>query len=300
MKDEYHIPVLLKEVIDFLRVKENREYIDATLGGGGHTKAILKKGGKVLGIDVDEEAIGFVSKTQKEEIEKGSLVLEKGNFKDIGEIAHLKDFNKVWGILFDLGVSSHQIDIPERGFSFLKEGPLDMRMDQELSVRAADLLNILTKGEIYEIFYNLGQERNAWAISGAILRARRIAPIKTISDLTGIINGVYKIREGDIDNFKKNEIYKRVFQGLRIAVNSELENITEGLGQSIELLNPGGRIAVISFHSLEDKIVKEKFKLFEERSMGKVITEKPVVPSEQEIKENSRSASSKLRVFERN
>jgi 16S rRNA (cytosine1402-N4)-methyltransferase len=290
--DTYHTPVLLDEAIEYLRIEPGKKYIDATLGGGGHTKAILKRGGLVLGIDVDQDALDFVSENQK-------LILAKGNFKDIDEIAHLKGFDKAWGIIFDLGVSSHQIDTPSRGFSFLNDASLDMRMDKDLGVKAADLLKVLTKGELYEIFNNLGQERNAWLIAGAIVRARGVEQIKTTSDLVRVIASVYGI-EKDIPDFRKNELCKRVFQALRIAVNSELENLKEGLRKSIGVLGSGGRIVVISFHSLEDKIVKEQFRQFEEKNMGTILTQKPIVPKAAEAKVNPRSSSAKLRAFEKN
>jgi 16S rRNA (cytosine1402-N4)-methyltransferase len=295
----YHTPVLLDEAIGYLKIEPGKQYVDATLGGGGHTQEMLKRGGLVLGIDVDQDALDFVNKNFKFQISNFKLKLAKGNFKDIDEIALLNGFKKVWGILFDLGVSSHQIDTPERGFSFLKNGPLDMRMDKNLSVKAADLINILTKGELYEIFNNLGQEHNAWFISNAIISARRVKKIETVDDLEEIIARAYRLDRNTIPDFKKNEIYKRIFQALRIAVNSELENLKEGLSKSINLLESKGRIAVISFHSLEDKIVKDKFKEFNKKDMGIELTEKPVSPSLDEANSNSRSKSAKLRVFER-
>ncbi len=291
----YHIPVLLDEVIGFLQVKKDFKYIDATLGGGGHSEKILKLGGKVLGIDVDEDAISFA---KKKLANNKNFKYEQGNFKDIEKIAHLKGFDKVSGIILDLGLSSYQIDKGEKGFSFLKKGPLDMRMDKSLNVKAKDLINILTKGELYEIFNKFGQENNAWAISDAIISARRIKPIETTDELGRAINKAYRIK-GEISDFKKNEIYKRVFQALRIAVNSELENLEEGLKKGINLLEKKGRIVVISFHSLEDRIVKEKYKEFEKENLGRILTEKPILPSEEEINRNPRSKSAKLRVFEK-
>ncbi len=292
----YHIPVLLTEVIGYLQIKKGEKYIDATLGGGGHTKEILKLGGKVLGIDVDEDAINY---SKNKFLKDKNFFYQRGNFKDIEEIAHLKGFDKVLGIIFDLGLSSHQIDEPKKGFSFLKSGPLDMRMDKSLNVKAKDLVNILTKGELYEIFNNLGQEHNAWAISKSVVSARRIKPIETTDELGEVIGKTYGFKK-DIPDYKKNEIYKRVFQALRIAVNSELENLKEGLKKAINILEKNGRIAVISFHSLEDRIVKEKFIDFEKKGLGKIITKKPIIPGDKEMGENSRSKSAKLRVFEKN
>ena len=297
--NNFHTPVLLKETIDLLQVKTGKKYIDATLGGAGHTEGIVKRGGIVLGIDVDQEALRYVKESQKSKVKSQKLVLAKGNFRDLGKIAHLNGFNKVWGIIFDLGVSSYQLESAKRGFSFLKGGPLDMRMDEALGVKASDLINILTKGELYEIFTKLGEERRARAISDSIVSARRIAPIQTTGDLLTVIQEAYGIK-GELTDFAKANIGKRVFQALRIVVNDELENIKEALPKSLELLEMRGRLAVISFHSLEDRIVKQSFLDFEKRNMGKIITKKPIIASGEEAGNNSRSRSARLRVFERN
>ena len=291
----YHKPVLLEKTIDLLQIKPGKRYIDATLGGGGHTDRILSLGGRVLGIDVDQDAIDYVSQN----INNKNLVLAKGNFVDLEKIAHLNGFEKVWGILFDLGVSSHQIDSSERGFSFLRNGPLDMRMDKDLSLTAEYLVNVLEKGELYELFNRLGQESHASAISRAITGARRVKAIKTTDELLEVIKKAYGYRE-DLSDFDKNKIGQKVFQALRIAVNNELENIEKALPQAVSLLESGGRIAVISFHSLEDRIVKKIFKEFEKQNLGKAVIEKPIVPDDKEMRQNSRSKSSKLRVFEKN
>lgn len=296
--NKFHKPVLLKEVIKFLQLKKNEKYIDATLGGGGHTQEILNRGGIVLGIDVDEDALNYVEKSQISNIENQKLILVKGNFRDIEKVAHLNNFNKVSGILFDLGVSSFQIDKPERGFSFLKEGPLDMRMDKDLGVTAETLVNILTKGELYDLFNKLGQERRAFAISNNIIRARRVKAIKTTNELAEIIEKTYGIR-GNASDFTKNVVNKRVFQALRMAVNTELENLEEALPKAIYLLKDNGRVAVISFHSLEDGLVKRIFKDFEKKNMGKIVTVKPITATKEELEENSRAKSAKLRVFEK-
>ena len=291
----YHKPVLLEKTIDLLQIKPGKRYIDATLGGGGHTDRILSLGGRVLGIDVDQDAIDYVSQN----INNKNLVLAKGNFVDLEKIAHLNGFEKVWGILFDLGVSSHQIDSSERGFSFLRNGPLDMRMDKDLSLTAEYLVNVLEKGELYELFNRLGQESHASAISRAITGARRVKAIQTTDELLEVIKKAYGYRE-DLSDFDKNKIGQKVFQALRIAVNNELENIEKALPQAVSLLESGGRIAVISFHSLEDRIVKKIFKEFEKQNLGKAVIEKPIVPDDKEMRQNSRSKSSKLRVFEKN
>lgn len=277
----FHEPVLLTEVLEGLRVKQNEKYIDATFGGGGHSFEILKLGGIVLGIDVDKDAIANIKKNKPEK-----LTLARGNFREIDKIASKHNFDKVAGIIFDLGVSSHQIDNPARGFSFREKGPLDMRMDQELGVRALDLIRILTKGELNEIFTKFGEEVHSWAISNAIVRARSIKPIETTTDLAKIV-------------FAIAGQSKKVFQALRIVVNDELNSISEALPKALGLLKKNGRICAISFHSLEDRIVKRKFLEFQEKGMGKIITEKPIIPTKKEIEGNKRARSAKLRIFEK-
>lgn len=301
--DSYHTPVLLKEVISYLRIQKGEKYLDATLGGGGHTLEILKLGGKVLGIDVDQEAIDYVKeniKYQRSKIKDGEdLILVKGNFKDIDKIAHLKGFDKFFGIIFDLGLSSHQIESKERGFSYQENAPLDMRMDKNLQVRARDLVNILTKGELYALFIKLGEEYHARAISNNIIRARRIKPIETTQELALVVQEAYGMKK-NISNQNKAKANQKVFQALRIAVNDELNNLKEALPKALDLLEKEGRIAVISFHSLEDRITKHAFKVFEEKGLGKNLTKKPILPTSEEITKNKRSKSAKLRIFEVN
>ncbi|MCL6096477.1 MAG: 16S rRNA (cytosine(1402)-N(4))-methyltransferase RsmH [Patescibacteria group bacterium] len=299
LMSNFHTSVLLKEAIDLLQVKKGEKYIDATLGGAGHALQIIKRGGLVLGIDCDEEALEHVEKSQKSKVKSQKLILAKGNFRNLEEIARSNNFNKVAGIIFDLGVSSFQIENGKRGFSFLKDGPLDMRMDKSLGVKASDLINSLPKGELYEIFTKLGEEHRARAISDGIVSTRRIAPIKTTGDLSSVIQKVLGIK-GEITDFTKANISKRVFQALRIAVNDELENLRVALPKSLELLESGGRVEVISFHSLEDRIVKRSFMEFEKTNMGRIIIKKPIVSSKEELEKNPRARSAKLRVFERN
>jgi len=296
--NNYHTPVLLKEVIDLLQVKAGKKYIDATIGGGGHAKALLEKGAKVLGIDTDQDALEYVHNNQKSAVGSKRLILAKGNFKDLEEIAHLNDFNSVSGILFDLGISSHQVDDAGRGFSFLKEGPLDMRMDKEQSVTAETLVNLLGKEELYDLFNKLGQEHRAWAVSSSIVGARKIKAIQTTQDLADVVAKAYGIT-GEVSDFTKNKINQKVFQALRMAVNNELENIQVALPQALRLLEAKGKIAVISFHSLEDGIVKKTFKEFSKLGLGEIITEKPIGVKDEEREQNSRSRSAKLRVFEK-
>lgn len=297
--DRYHVPVLLKETIEEIRVIRGNRYIDATIGGGGHAFEILRRGGIVLGIDVDEDAIGYAGKRWKEESRKWStkeenLIFARGSFREIEKIAHLKGFYKVSGIVFDLGVSSHQLDTPERGFSFQKEGPLDMRMDKNLSVKASDLINGLTKGELYELFTRLGEKSDSRGILERIIRARRIKPIETTKELVEAIEGNLK------RSFSRISRSTKIFQALRIAVNDELNVLKEALPQGVKLLGKNGRIIAISFHSLEDRIVKRTFMEFEKEGLGKIITRKPIRPTIEEVSMNKRSRSAKLRVFEKN
>ena len=294
--DSYHKPVLLKEIIEALRVETGKKYIDATLGGGGHAAEILKRGGLVLGIDADEEAIRHVEENIKY---RENLILVKENFKNINQIAREKNFDKVSGIIFDLGLSSHQVDSVQRGFSYQRNAPLDMRMDESLKVKASDLVNVLTKGELYELFTKLGEERNARAISSNIARARRIKPIETTEELSLIVQEAYGMGK-NISPKDKALTNKRVYQALRIAVNDELNNLKDALPKSLELLESEGRLAVITFHSLEDRIVKDAFNCFAEKELGINITKKPITPDFNEMMANRRSKSAKLRVFEKN
>lgn len=303
----FHTPVLSKEIIDLLLVKRGKKYIDATIGGGGHTREILKRGGVVLGIDIDQEAIDYVQKKFKFQISNGKLRAVRGNFRDIDKIAHSHNFDKVAGIVFDLGVSSHQIEESQRGFSFAKEGPLDMRMDKGLELKASDLVNLLSKKQLYEIFSKLGQDRMAHTLAKALVRARRVKAIETTTDLVGVIKEAHKLR-GKVSDRVLAKISMRPFQALRIAVNDELENLRVGLTRALSVLSrgagsrpageKGGRLLVISFHSLEDGIVKQKFKEFEKNNMGKILTDKPIIPSLGEISVNRRARSAKLRAFE--
>ncbi|MCL5010523.1 MAG: 16S rRNA (cytosine(1402)-N(4))-methyltransferase RsmH [Patescibacteria group bacterium] len=296
---DFHTSVLLKEALEFLNVQEGKKYIDATLGGGGHSLAIIERGGIVLGIDLDQEAIGYVKRNFKFQISNFKLTLARGNFKDIDEIAGKNGFQKVSGIIFDLGVSSFQLDHKERGFSFEGGEKLDMRMDTDLKITAADLINGLTKKELSELFMRLGEERRAPVIAQEIVKYRSVAPIQTISQLILILQDAYKIRARKISAFTKASIAKRVFQALRIAVNDEFNNLRQALPKALSLLENRGRIVVISFHSLEDGIVKRIFEEFGENHMGMIITKKPMVPGFAELKLNSRSRSAKMRVFER-
>lgn len=287
----YHRSVLLQEVLENLQVVPGEKYIDTTLGGGGHSFAIAKAGGIVLGIDQDDDALHYV--LQEMPKEQVSVKLAKGNFSLLRQIAQSNGFASVSGILFDLGVSSHQLDVGERGFSFQKDAPLDMRMDTQTAVRAKDLVNGLHKGELAELLQKFGEEPFAKKIADHIVEARKGKPITTTRELADIVRKCYGGGKGKVHPATK------VFQALRIAVNDELQSITQALPQALGLLKPTGRIAVIAFHSLEDRIIKQTFLSFEEKGWGKIITKKPIEPSEEEIAANPRSRSSKLRVFEK-
>ncbi len=289
---DYHISVLLNETIRYLNVRPGKKYIDATLGGGGHTFEILRRGGDVLGLDVDQDALDHVEESQKLRVKSEKLRLVRGNFKDIDLLARRFGFEKVAGIVFDLGVSSHQLQTAERGFSFQQDGPLDMRMDRGLNVKAADLVNILTRGELYELFTKLGEEYNGHSIAERIVQARKVSPITTTSELVEIVKGDAK------GHFKINPATK-VFQALRIAINDEFNSLKDGLPKAFDLLEKGGRLVVISFHSLEDRIVKNQFKDWDKNGSGKIITKKPITPTRDEVVKNKRSRSSKLRVIEK-
>lgn len=287
--NKYHTSVLLQEVLKYLRVEKGKQYIDATLGGGGHTMAMLDMGGVVLGIDGDDESLTHVEENIHD---RSRLTLARGNFREINSIARKNGFEKVQGILFDIGVSSHQLDEATRGFSF-QDGPLDMRMDKRLTVTAADLVNGLTNKELQELFVNLGEERYARSIAKKIFERREENLFETTGDLLGVI------RQAVPNLHTKIHPGTRVFQALRIAVNDELHALAEALPGALGLLESGGRLAVISFHSLEDRIVKRMFIDFEEKGEGVIITKKPIEATEEELKENRRSRSAKLRVFQK-
>jgi 16S rRNA (cytosine1402-N4)-methyltransferase len=293
--NNYHTSVLLQEVIDFLAIAVGERYIDATLGGGGHTLEIVKRGGNVLGIDTDSDAIEEVHKKYSAlslSSDQGTLQTVQGNFESIASIAKEESFQPVAGVLFDLGVSSHQLDIAERGFSF-KEGPLDMRMNTTLAVKAADLVNGLTRGELAELFERYGEEKFAKRIANAIASKRVAEPFTTTTQLVQVISSSVPFIEGQIHPAT------RVFQALRIAVNDEMNVLRRALPDAFTLLQSGGRLVVISFHSLEDRIVKQTFEKLAEDGVGEIVTKKPITPSEQEILQNKRSRSSKLRVIQK-
>ena len=287
----FHIPVMSEEVIKGLDIQEGKKYIDATLGGGGHGMEIVKRGGRLLGIDQDREALEFAKQNLKSQISNLKLKdadwkIVQGNFRDIEKIAKENGYDDADGILFDLGVSSHQLDEGERGFSYrFGEKVFDLRMNQKSGVSAKDQLARLGEEEIYEILARYGEEERARAIAHAITVARRLRPIETTGDVVRIVSDVYKdqkIRFGALS---------RVFQAFRIVVNDELGSLKDGLSGAEKLLVGGGRLVVISYHSLEDRIVKlyMRNKNFYER------TKQPIRPTPAEIQQNPRARSAKLR-----
>ena len=301
--DPYHITVLTDEVIEGLNVRHGKQYIDATLGGGGHSFEIIQRGGRVLGIDADKDAIEYVNKkfeirfsqenllgasNSKFEIGK-DLILVHGNFRDLGEIARNAGFTKVAGIIFDLGTSRHQLKTVGRGFSFQSDEELDMRMDKGQVLTAKNVINNLGEKELYEIFTKFGEEKLARSIAHAIVGARYIKPIETTEELAIIVRFIKKTRE-------KTDAATKVFQALRIYINREFENLKEGLVQGEKVLEKDGRMAVISFHSLEDRIVKNFYRNGQNLGEIEVLTKKPITALDVELKQNPSARSAKLRI----
>ena len=306
-----HIPVLLEEVIAALEIKKEGVYVDCTMGGGGHSSAILSrlsKKGKLIGFDKDDDAISVC----KERFSgPQNVTIIKSDFKNSPNI--LKEMGmagQIDGILLDLGVSSYQIDSAERGFSFLHNGPLDMRMDKSQELTAFDVVNFYSEKQLLKILYEYGEESNAKNIVKNILKSRQEKPIETTFELKEIVEKSFpkKVIYG------KGGVSKQTFQAIRIEVNGELEGLKECLQNLIQLLRKGGRIAVISFHSLEDRIVKNVFKdactdcicppktpvcICGHRAVAKPVSKKPLVATTQELQKNSRSSSAKLRIIEK-
>lgn len=289
-----HRPVLVKEVERFLAVAKNGLYIDTTVGGGGHSKRIIALGGKVLGIDQDRKVLKVAAKHLASACPPGVLHLAHGNFVNLKKIARKYHFVPADGILFDLGLSSYQLEEEGRGFSFLKDEPLDMRMDPEnQGVTAFVLVNSLPKRRLHEAFYQLADEQLARPIAQAIYRTRSLKPIATTGELARVVEKVYRKRR------VRSRIHPatKVFLALRILVNSELENLKKGLAQAFEILNPEGRLVVISFHSGEDRIVKNFLKERQKAGEAEILTKKPVGPEKEEIEKNPRCRSAKLRAL---
>ncbi len=285
-----HKPVLLDEVIEMLDIKKDGIYVDATVGGGGHTRAILSRlsdKGLVIGIDRDEEALNRVGMSLKDR----RLRLVHLNFSDMDRLFDVTGA-KVDGVLMDLGVSMNQLKDEQRGFSFYSEAPLDMRMDRTARITASDIVNTWSKEKIERILRDYADEKRARAIATRIVQRRRKGRINTCKELADIVMSVYK-RRGRIHPAT------RTFQALRIAVNNEVEELQEGLRSAMNILNKKGRLCVISYHSVEDRVVKIFFREAETQGLLKRINKKPITPSVRELKENPSSRSAKLRVGER-
>jgi len=290
-----HIPVLLKEVIQYLDPKKNKNFIDATIGDAGHSIEILKRTapkGKLLGLDWDKESLKRAKKRLREEgIKKERAILHQSNFKDIKEITQQEKFFPVHGVLMDLGMSSYHIDESKRGFSYLRDEPLDMRFDKKSDLTAAEIINSWEIDEIEKILRFYGEERYSRRVVLGIKEARKKERIISTGQLVEILKRALP------RNYDRGRIHpaSRTFQALRIVVNDELESLKTGLSEAIRILEKNGRIAVISFHSLEDRIVKNLFRKYAAEGKIKILTKKPVVPSQEEIKTNPRSHSGKLR-----
>ena len=305
-----HKSVLLKEVIENLKIKPDGIYVDGTLGGGGHSFEIAARltEGSLIGIDQDEAAIAAAGERLEPYGDKVTIV--RSNYREMKEILKTLNINRVDGILLDLGVSSYQLDTPERGFSYRENAPLDMRMDTRNDKTARDIVNGYSEMELYRIIRDYGEYNFAKNIAKHIVRMRNEKPIETTFELNEAVKAAIpaKLREGT------GHPSKRTFQAIRIELNRELEVLRETLQDMIELLQPGGRLCIITFHSLEDRIVKSCFKVNEnpctcppnfpvcvcgKKPTGIVISRKPILPSKEELAYNLRSKSAKLRVFER-
>lgn len=296
-----HIPVLLAEVLAGLDVTEGKKYIDATIGGGGHTSEIVKRGGVVFGIDTDSEAITYLKQKFKD---KKQVVLRQGNFANLESIAEKEGFKDISGILFDLGMSTHQLKESGRGFTFERDEPLDMRMDTNQKIGGADVINTFSAEELYEIFTKCAEELHSRAIAEAIVRARTLdGPVTRTSRLVKIIDSLLPdlYRGSDQNAFFKIRIQTlaRIFQAIRITVNDELKNLEGGLCQGINLLGKEGRLVVLSYHSLEDRLVKLLIKEEVRKGTLQRITKKPVTAKREEITLNPKSRSAKLRIAQK-
>lgn len=304
-----HYPVMWEEVIEGLNIKPNGVYCDCTLGGGGHTKLILEKlseNGRLISIDRDYAAI----KNAEQNINDSRLMLVKDNFSNIDSIIASSSFSSIDGVLMDLGVSSYQLDNADRGFSYRYDAPLDMRMDESDAFSAYDVVNGYSEEQLIRILFDYGEERFSKRIARRIIKEREAAPIKTTLQLADIISAAIPAKKRS----NGGNPAKRSFQAIRIEVNGELEIIEKTIEKCVSLLNEGGRIAIISFHSLEDRIVKTVFRrlaspctcpkdlpvcVCNKKPSVKIITRKAITPSEKELSENSRSHSAKLRVAEK-
>ena len=306
-----HTSVLLEETIDGLAVKPDGIYVDATLGGGGHAFEVcsrLNGNGRFIGIDQDAAAIEAAGERLKDFGEKVTII--RSNYRELKSVLRSIGVEKVDGIVLDLGVSSYQLDTAERGFSYRADASLDMRMDQRQQTTAKDIVNTYSETELYRVIRDYGEDKFAKNIAKHIVMEREKNPIETTGQLNEVIRRAIPMK------FQKNGGHpsKRTFQAIRIELNRELEVLKDSLDDMIDLLNPGGRLCIITFHSLEDRIVKSAFRKNENPctcpsdfpvcvcgkvSKGSILTRKPILPSEEEMEENSRAKSAKLRIFER-
>ena len=305
-----HKSVLLNETIDGLNIKPDGIYVDGTLGGGGHAYEVCRRlgeKGSIVGIDQDAAAIEAASARLKDFGEKVTIV--RSNYCDMKSKLPELGIDKVDGIVLDLGVSSYQLDKAERGFSYREDAPLDMRMDTRQKLTARDIVNDYTEADLYRVIRDYGEDKFAKNIAKHIVQARAVKPVETTAELSEIIRASIPMK------FQKKSGHpaKRTFQAIRIELNRELDVLRDSLDDMIDLLNPGGRLCIITFHSLEDRIVKSAFRKNEnpctcppdfpvcvcgKKSKGSIITKKPILPSEEELEYNSRSKSAKLRIFE--
>jgi len=289
-----HQPVLLKEVLEFLNVRPEGTYIDATLGAGGHAAEILKVlqrgAGKLLGIDRDAEAVLLSRQRLRGNEEK--LIVQAGNFRDLDTIHAASGLPPADGILADLGMSSMQVDDAERGFSFNLPGPLDMRMDRESPVTAEELVNHASEHDLADLIFKLGEERHSRRIARAIVKAR---PFRTTTELAQVVTRVIPSRAG----LHHLHPATRTFMALRLAVNQELENLESFLSKVLDVMAPGARLVILSFHSLEDRPVKQALVSFKQEGRARILTKHVVRASDEEIRQNPRSRSAKLRAAEK-
>lgn len=306
-----HKSVLLYETVDSLNIKPDGIYVDGTLGGGGHALEVAKRlgpGGRLIGIDQDADAIDAATKRLDDYKDKVTIV--RNNYRNIREVLKGLGIQKADGIYLDLGVSSYQLDTADRGFTYRENAPLDMRMDQRNEKTAADIINGYGEMELYRVIRDYGEDKFAKNIAKHIARERQKQRIETTDQLVEIIKAAIPAKM----RAEGGHPAKRTFQAIRIELNQELEVLSESIDTMIDLLNPGGRLSIITFHSLEDRIVKTRFRTNEnpctcppdfpvcvcgKKSRGRVVTRKPIIPGEDELAENKRSKSSKLRVFER-